>query len=121
MNLLEWFYSLTPHQLDAIRTLSTVIGVCIIPVLGFLLGWLIKIARHVRRDAEAANTNTRREDRINGKLYTVSIAEDMKRTMHNTEELTHLVADTPRVHGRRRGTPSNAVPIVSHYEGLEHE
>lgn len=121
MELIRFFLDLTPHQLDVIRTVSTLIGVCIVPVLGFLLGWGIKLLRRVIKSSQSIITNTQREERINGKLHRVSVAEDMKRAMYNTEELAHLVADTPRVHGRRRGTPSNAIPTISHYEGVSDE
>lgn len=116
MGILDWFYSLTPHQLDALRTLASIAT----GIGGFLSGVAVVYARLGAKRSKIAVDQTATKQWTDGQLHSVSVAELTHQAVHNTEEfrgeLTHFTNDPP-IHGRRR-LPTHATPIVeeSHYE-----
>lgn len=73
--MIQWWLNRTPHELDVIRTGATVFGSALVPLLGLLLGYGIKLLRATRRDAEAAKKQTAHTERVGGELHTVSVTD----------------------------------------------
>jgi hypothetical protein len=127
---LEWWLSLTPHQLDVIRTIASVITGAFGGILIPLLGWGIKLLRANRRDSQTAVRNTQHEERVDGTLKPVSVTEyarqaayastDAADTGRQTGQATADLALWVKGKGRRR-EPTREVPTVSHYTGEPNE
>lgn len=80
--MVQWWLSLTPHQLDVIRTIATVFGSAFVPLLGLLLGWGIRLLRATRRDARDAAAQTAHTEFIDGEQRKVGVVEYARHAAH---------------------------------------
>lgn len=116
---LNWWLGLSAHQLDVVRTIATVIGSALVPILGFLLAWGIRLLRATRRDAEAAKKQTAHTEFVDGKEKVVSVTEYARHAAYAGDEAasageanataTRDLALWVRGTGRRR-LPTTEVP-----------
>lgn len=102
---LEWWFSLTPHQLDTIRTLATVVGVALVPLLGFLLGWSIKLLRHIKREATGAKANTESSLWVDGVMHTVPVIDHIEAAAQETRDGFAWVKGAGRYRQETRDVP----------------
>lgn len=107
MNLfdLEWWFARTPHQLDVLRTLALVIGTGGVPVLGFLLGWAIKLLRHIRREATAAKQNTESSVWVDGQQHVVPVIDHIEAAAQETRDGFAWVRGTGRYRSMTQDVP----------------
>lgn len=79
---LHWWLNLTPHELDAVRTIATVITGAFGGILIPLLGWGIRLLRATRKDAEAAKRQTVHTEYVDGTAKEVSVTEYARHAAH---------------------------------------
>lgn len=122
--------SLSPHELDVLRTVAVCVGTGMSPLLAIGVGWAIKLLRHIRHDAEQARNNTEIGERSKGNVHAVSVAElardgseqarHAKVSGEATRQEVSDLAGWMRGTGRRR-QPTGTAPTLSRYQGDAHD
>lgn len=114
---INWWLSLTAHQLDVVRTIATIIGSAFLPLLGFLLGWGIKLLRRIRHEAAGAKANTESSVLVEGKRYVVPIIDHIEAAAQETRDGFAWVKGNGRY---RQGTQDIPRVTMSNYTAGEH-
>lgn len=121
---IHWWLSLTPHQLDVVRTIATIIGSAFLPLLGFLLGWGIRLLRRIRHEAAGAKANTESSVWVDGEQHVVPVIDHIEAAAQETRDgfawvkgsgrYRSMTQDVPRV------TMSNHVPSQTAHSNAAH-